>query len=256
MSENDLESKINTIIKKYLGTEIDNFGIIYYNLNLNKKVGININKNFTAGCTFYLGLYMVIHEEIQKGNISLDEKIDYNAETDYQDGSGTIQWHINKSIKSPIMLKDLLDMLIMHSDNIARRMIVRNYGGIVNIKQKLYQLINKDYDDDINTTNTTPEIQFLLLKKVYDNQKYYSYLIEILQKTKKDDRITRFIPDEIVSHKTGHFNGCANDIGIVFSKNPYIIIFYSRDVSHQYKKIGTLSKLIYDKHVQFHDIQN
>jgi len=236
MCENNLESEINNIIKKYLGAEIGNFGIIYYNLKSNKKAGININKKFTSGCTFYLGLYMVIHEEVQKGNINLNERIHYNPETDYQDGSGTIQWHINKSIKSPIKLKDLLDMLIMHSDNIARRMIVRNYGGHKIIKQKLYQLINKNYDDDIETTNTTPEIQFMLLKKVYDNQQYYSYLIKILQKTKDNDRITRFIPNEIVSHKAGHWNGCANDIGIVFSKNPYIIIFYSKDVSHQYKK--------------------
>jgi beta-lactamase class A len=97
---------------------------------------------------------------------------------------------------------------------------------------------------------TTPEIQFRLLKKIYDNKNEYLDFLELLKNSAPPHNgLKKYIPHKIISHKLGVFKEAANDIGIVFTKNPYIIIFYSKNLSNAFEKIAQLSEIIYKEHI-------
>ena len=62
-SESILESNlpIKERIQKYLGSDINRFGFIYYDLTSGEKIAINENKVFTAASTYKVGLNIVAY---------------------------------------------------------------------------------------------------------------------------------------------------------------------------------------------------
>jgi len=242
------KSIIYNKIINYLKTDLDKCGIIYYNFNTKEKICINENKDFRAGCTFYLGLYIYIYDQVKKGNIDLNSKIMYNN-TNYQEGSGILRYKINTILRDPLPVHSLLKIMIVESDCIAASMIYSAYGGATLIRQKIRDMVNYEKSNLIENY-TTPEIEFRLLKKIYDNKNEYLDFIELLKNTSPPhNRLKKYIPPKIISHKAGVYMRAVNDIGIVFTKNPYIIIFYSENLSNAFEKIAQLSKIIYEEHI-------
>ena len=67
-----------------------------------------------------------------------------------------------------------------------------------------------------------------------------------MENTIYHDRIDRYIDTVAVAHKIGDYGAVANDIGIVFTKEPYVITVYTDDIVSAYEKIAELSKIIYE----------
>ena len=92
-SESILESNlsIKERIQKYLGSDINRFGFIYYDLTSGEKIAINENKVFTAASTYKVGLNMVTYEKIRSGSLDINKGIPYVASNDYEGGTGILQ---------------------------------------------------------------------------------------------------------------------------------------------------------------------
>ena len=105
---------------------------------------------------------------------------------------------------------------------------------------------------EVENNKTTPEIQFRLLKLIYENRKdsYYSHLIQTMKNTIFHDRLDKYIPSNIVAHKIGNYGAAVNDIGIVFTEKPYIIIIYSENAGGAHEKIAQLSLMIYEEQLK------
>ncbi|MEQ8199258.1 MAG: serine hydrolase, partial [Clostridiaceae bacterium] len=103
----------------------------------------------------------------------------------------------------------------------------------------------------IDTTRNviTPEEEFLLLRRIYDNRDntYYSHLISVMEQTIFHDRIDKYIPQEITAHKIGDYGSYTNDVGIIFTDKPYIFVMYTNGVSDADELIAGLSNLIYNE---------
>lgn len=228
-------------IKIYLGDDLDNVGLIYYNFENNNTITINEDKNFIAASTYKVGLNFYAYYLNSIGKLDLEEYIEYLPE-DYEEGTGILQY---KSYIGSYKIQDLLDLSLIYSDNIATNMIGRYLGGHEEVRKNLYNLLNIDflYEENI----ITPEIEYKILKYIYDFSYYpnFSHMLSVLTYSEYNDRLTKYIDEDIIAHKIGTYDTYIHDVGIVFNNSPYIIILYTYDIEDAEEKIANISNAIY-----------
>lgn len=229
-------------IKVFLSSDINNIGLIYYNLSSYKKISINNNMIFTATSTYKVGLNLLFYHLASIGEINLNDYISYDS-SDYEEGTGILS---SKSSIESYTIQELLDLSITYSDNIATNMLARHLGGHAAIREKLYNLLEIDFSKDNNCI--TPEIELSILNYIYKNISNinFSHLIDVLTKTEFHNRLDKYIPQEIVAHKVGSYDSYIHDVGIVLTDNPYILIIYTYDIDNAEEKIPQISKAIYE----------
>ncbi|MCB2290012.1 class A beta-lactamase-related serine hydrolase [Clostridium sp. CS001] len=229
-------------IRGYLGDNVNKFGLIYYDINSKKSIEINADNQFSAASTIKVPINMLMYDMIQEKKIDINEKLKYE-DVDFEEGAGVLQ---GSDLSNPIAIKTLSDYSIRYSDNIAINMILRKVGD-----KNRYNFIESVVGHPIihEGNNITPRDSFKILERLYLNPKnneYYATLIETMKKTEFHDRIDKYIPQEVVAHKIGDYAEYVNDIGIVFKKNPYILVVFTKDIPDANEVIGQVSKIIYD----------
>lgn len=237
----DSNVKINKRIEDYLGEDLNNIGFIYYNFDTQEKIAYNEDKLFEAASTYKVGLNVVAYDMVEKGYISLNDQVYYNS-SQFQEGTGVLQYEENLS---SVQLQTLLDYSIQCSDNIAATMIFDYVGGWVNYRSKLFDLLDIQSGSYENLTTANNELK--VLQYIYDNRSNENYqrLINDMKTTVFHERLDKYIPQEEVAHKVGDYEYAANDIGIVFTDKPYVIIMLTDDVIDADEKIATVSKMLY-----------
>lgn len=242
----NLENKI----KEYLGNELNNVGLIYYDLTTNRKISINGDEFFTAASTYKVGMNIIAYNMIKEGTLSLSESIKYSSGY-YEEGTGILQSQIDTTLNSPISIQKLLDYAIIYSDNIATNMVTEKLGGFNVVRQAVNTLAGIA-SPTVSGNVITPETEFRLLKNLYSNRfdEYYSHLIEVMKNTEFHDRIDKYLPYDIVAHKIGSYDSYINDVGIIFADKPYILVIYTNELTDAAEKIATLSKIIYSAQLQ------
>jgi beta-lactamase class A len=229
-------------IRGYLGDNESKFGLIYYDINSKKSIAINADNQFAAASTIKVPINMLMYDMVQEKKIDINEKLKYQ-EGDFEEGAGVLQ---GSDLSNPIAIKTLSDYSIRYSDNIAINMLLRKVGN-----ENRYNFIENVVGHTIvhEGNNITPRDSFKILERLYLNPKnneYYATLIETMKKTEFHDRIDKYIPREVVAHKIGDYAEYVNDIGIVFKKNPYILVIFTKDIPDANEVIGQVSKIIYD----------
>lgn len=242
---NNKEYNLEDRIKVFLSDDLDNIGLIYYNLDTGENISINEDESFVAASVYKVGLNMYTYYLANNRQVDLNDIVYYH-EGDFEGGSGILQ---NEDYIGGRTVQELLDLSIIHSDNISSNMLWRYLGGYYNFKYNLYDLLDVNYD--VIENNITPNIEFKILKYIYDNRNNdnFAHMIDTMKNTIFNDRITKYIPQDIVAHKIGDYGGAANDVGIVFTDSPYILIIFTDLTSDSYEKIGQVSKAIYDYNI-------
>ncbi|WP_238907093.1 serine hydrolase [Clostridium sp. YIM B02506] len=242
----NLENKI----KDYLGNELNNVGLIYYDLTTNKKISINGDELFTAASTYKVGMNIVAYNMVKEGFLSLNDSIKYSSGY-YEEGTGILQSQIDTTLNSPISIQKLLDYAIIYSDNIATNMITEKLGGFDSVRQAVSYFTGVS-EPTVSGNVITPETEFRLLKNLYSNRfdQYHSHLIEVMKNTEFHDRIDKYLPYNLVAHKIGSYDSYINDVGIIFTDKPYILVIYTNELTDATEKIATLSNIIYSAQLQ------
>lgn len=244
LSTQTLDSKVNNIdleLKNYLGDSIENIDLIYYNINSGNSIEYNKDDEFMAASTYKLLLNIVAYENIKDGFVSIDEEIPYYYHH-YEEGTGLLQNMYFKSID----LKTLLDYSIIYSDNIATNMIADYLGGHENIRKEGSEILNINISLEENVL--TAEEMFKALKYIYDHKEesYFNHLLDIMTETIFNDRLDKYLPEEIVAHKIGSIDSYVHDVGIVLTDNPYFLIIYTNELEYADEKISDISRIIYN----------
>lgn len=241
MSKEELEQNI----KNYMGKDITNLGLVYYDVTTGEKITFNENKKFLAASTVKVQMNVIAYDWVDKGKLKLEEKMSYNK-NDYEDGTGILQ---DQDKSKPFKIQDLLDYSILYSDNIATNMIIRRLGGSKNLRT----MVNNKFKIKMDTSGNyiTPNGEFTILKYLYDNSNNdnYAHVIDIMKKTIFHDRMDKYIPQEITAHKTGDYDEYVNDVGIVFTEKPYILVAYTYNLQDGYEDIARVSKMVYEYHL-------
>lgn len=218
-----IDEKVDEIVGNYK----DNISIYYKNLNTDDEYILNPDKYYIAASTTKVPLCMMILDQVFEGTLSLEDTI-YYENTDSEGGSGVLYY---LSEVPNITIGDAVYLSIVESDNIAKNMLHRI--SEVALTDYLREITE---DDSIPYENSITARQlYEVLERLYenpDNNPYYEKLIAYMTKTDFHDRLDKYLPYDIVAHKIGDYYRYFHDCGIVYAKDPYIIVILTKDIGN------------------------
>lgn len=224
---------IKKVVEECIGNYSENVAVYYYRLDGKKEYSINGDKIFRAASLSKVSQAMEVLDKVSDGELSLDTIIEYSEE-DYEEGTGTLK--LRKNIGS-ISVREALELSLLYSDNIANNMLNRICGYDLNY------YISKLTGENITVGNiTTAKEQSEIYRKLYSDKKY-SLILGLLKNTCCHDRLDKYIDYDKVAHKFGNYYRYYHDAGIVYDKNPYILVILTKDV-------GILSAVLEDGSIE------
>lgn len=236
----ELSNDAKDSILSLIGEDLDNVGLIFYDLESDSSYKLNESKVFTAASTYKVLLNIVTIEKINLGEISLSDII-YYSDIYYEEGTGIIQ----EEFLEYYDIEALLEYSIVYSDNIASNMLIEYLGGFGEFRRLSNEILGTSLTLYENTM--TSEDMLLALKYIYSNRDKpnYNTLLDNLKNTIFHNRLDKYIPNDIVAHKIGSNDSFIHDAGIIFTDEPYILIIYTDGVPYSEELIAQISKVIY-----------
>lgn len=216
-----IDEKVNEL----LGDHKDNVSIYFKDLNTNDEYTLNENTYYVAASTTKVPLCMMILDEVNHGNKSLDNLL-YFIEDDREAGSGSL-YYLDQVPN--LTIGEAIYLSIVDSDNIAKNMLARVAKSSVTDYMKY-----TTNDSSIPYGNYTTAKQFgILLNNLYENQNnnpYYGTLIDYMTETNYHDRLDKYLNYEKVAHKIGNYYRYFHDVGIIYGSDPYILVVLTKDI--------------------------
>ncbi|MBR5973578.1 MAG: serine hydrolase [Clostridiales bacterium] len=255
-------------VADYLNQQDGRFGVYYLNMNNGECLGFKENQPIVAASTIKIAYNTYLYERIASGEISLDEKMTYNAAAyptgDYEGGTGTIQ---NSADGTEYTLREVSNLCITISDNCATNMILRRLGGEDSVNENYLKPIScvVDYRGTYSYTDCTgteksgkrrtsaidlAKYTEHLYRDYKGNQAVFQPLIDDLCTTEYNWGLPAGVPSDVsVAHKVGFYPTyyTYNDVGIVFASEDYVLCVLTEcgDEETAHQIIGEVSRMIY-----------
>ena len=222
------------------------YGLYVIRLNGEGAYGIFDKEKFEAASLVKLPVLATLYKEAEAGNIDLDTKYSLKN-SDKITGSGSLS---GKPAGTVLTYRDLARFMGKQSDNTAYGIIKRILGDAK---------INKEISDlgmtntSLSDHSTSPYDTGIFFEKLYKNQivkeKYKNEILDYLTDTIYENWLVAGIPEEIrVAHKYGRELHVVNDAGVVFTKEPFILVIMTKGVVEREADefFPKLTKVIYD----------
>ena len=231
-----LKEKILAELKEMEGKA----GLYYKNLATGETWGFNEKEVFGAASVTKLPLMVLILKEIQEGKRSFRDMVTI-TEAQKVPGCGTVQ-HMTGDVTLDV--ETLGKMMISVSDNTATNALFRYMGGREPVLAGLDALgmtgtrFYREYYAEGPDNCFVPEEVGILLEKMHKRQlvseELDAWLEDILSQQQIEHKMCGMLPaDVVVAHKTGDTSRIANDVGIVFAKQPFIACFAYNGENHR-----------------------
>lgn len=214
-------------------------------LDNNFEYGVNEGKVMQAASLIKLPVLATLYQEAEKGTIDLDAKYTLKN-SDKREGSGSL---INKPAGTQITYRELARLMGKESDNTAFN-IVRNLFGDDKINKVIAEIGMKG--TSLKENETTPSDIALFFKKLWggeitnnsDKEEILSYLTDTIY----ESWIVAGIPEVRVAHKYGRETHVINDVGIVMTDKPFVLVLMSQGIieTEGDRVIPQLAKVIYN----------
>ena len=189
-------------------------------LEHNIKYSMNEKDEFIAASIYKLPLAMLYYDKINEGEYTLDSTFTYSGYM--HEGAGVIS--SNYGISSQVPLSDLLNDLIIYSDNDAGHILYENLGGWKEYKEAMTKYTNSISEnyytmDNVTTVNTMNDVVTYL----YDHKEDYKVLIKNMEKAEPGEYLDR---DTQLSmpQKYGMYDYALNSVGFVECNTAYSIV--------------------------------
>ncbi len=240
------------------------YAVAVKNLKTGESFFYNEDKQFDSASLYKLWVMAVSFQKIKDGSLRndeiltlpqsyLDETLSETTPTPTPEGTPTPTPILPEEEKKISMeVSFALEKMITTSDNYAALLLASRSGtpSIVSFLRQ-YELKNSNFRQPPQTSASDIA---LFLEKLYKGEivdrKYSEQMMEILKKQSLDDRIPKYLPDNIkVAHKTGELFGLKHDAGIVFGeKDDYIIVVLSetKNPTNASERIANFSKKVFD----------
>lgn len=225
------------------GIQSDQIGFVYKNLYTGESFEYRADDVFVAASTIKVPMAMYTIDQALAGQVSLDKKLRYKSEQDFEGGSGSIQHSIEEG--DTFSVDRLLRLAIQESDNIATNMIFRYWHERpegVSLSTRMNLAFGMQYDGQ---ASVTPRQMANVIERLYLSQEsnpYYETLKAVMELTTFDDYATKLLPDGIYAHKYGTYADYTNDIGIVYADQPYIFSIYAKNLPNPSEILSELGE--------------
>lgn len=189
-------------------------------LEHNIKYSMNEKDEFIAASIYKLPLAMLYYDKVNEGEYTLDSTFTYSGYM--HEDTGVIS--SDYGIGSQVPLSDLLNDLIIYSDNDAGHILYENLGGWKEYKEamtKYTDSISENYYtmDNVTTANTMNDVVTYL----YDHKEDYKGLIKNMEEAEPGEYLDR---DTQLSmpQKYGMYDSALNSVGFVECNTSYSIV--------------------------------
>ena len=189
-------------------------------LEHNIKYSMNEKNEFIAASIYKLPLAMLYYDKVNEGEYTLDSTFTYSGYM--HEDAGVIS--SDYGIGSQVPLSDLLNDLIIYSDNDAGHILYENLGGWKEYKEamtKYTDSISENYYtmDNVTTANTMKDVVTYL----YDHKEDYKGLIKNMEEAEPGEYLDR---DTQLSmpQKYGMYDSALNSVGFVECNTSYSIV--------------------------------
>lgn len=237
-----LEKKVRDMVSAFPGT----YGVTFVNLATGERFGVNDTQEYIAASTSKFPMNVLLWKRIAAGEINPEAMLTYKQE-DFESGTGIIQ---NEPFGTEFSVRTTSEYSVIHSDNCGINMIIRLLD-IEDIRQYL-----RDLGGVVEYGKTHRSCPADMANVAVDLYRFYcenpfvaGELIDFLEHTDWNDRINGLLPKEVrVAHKIGNQTRTANDVGIIFASQPYVLSVMTDKVDFDTacRNIAKLSKMIYD----------
>lgn len=189
-------------------------------LEHNIKYSMNEKDEFIAASIYKLPLAMLYYDKVNEGEYTLDSTFTYSGYM-HEDAEVISS---DYGIGSQVPLSDLLNDLIIYSDNDAGHILYENLGGWKEYKEamtKYTDSISENYYtmDNVTTANTMNDVVTYL----YDHKEDYKGLIKNMEEAEPGEYLDR---DTQLSmpQKYGMYDSALNSVGFVECNTSYSIV--------------------------------
>ncbi len=223
LTKDEMKKALNDKIASQKGT----YGIEIMELTTAKNYGINQNEKFEGASFFKVPLMIAVYKEAEKGTIDLTST---HILRNYEKvgGAGIL---VSLPDGTSISFKDLISYMGHDSDNTAFNILGNQIGwNHIDEITKLAGMQNTSFAESV----TTPYDMGLLFQKlekgmlVSDPSK--KEILNTLIDTDYEDLIPKGVDTGIVvAHKYASSFGVTHDGGIIYSKDPYVLIIMTKN---------------------------
>lgn len=189
-------------------------------LEHNIKYSMNEKDEFIAASIYKLPLAMLYYDKVNEGEYTLDSTFTYSGYM--HEDAGVIS--SDYGIGSQVPLSDLLNDLIIYSDNDAGHILYENLGGWKEYKEamtKYTDSISENYYtmDNVTTANTMNDVVTYL----YDHKEDYKGLIKNMEEAEPGEYLDRDTQLSMLQ-KYGMYDSALNSVGFVECNTSYSIV--------------------------------
>lgn len=217
------------------------------NLATGKTYSLHGDQPVRTASTIKLPIMIECFAEAAAGKLDLDELLVLIADEKVS-GSGILQ---DLSVGDRLPVRDVIDLMIVLSDNTATNLILSRVGGdAVNGRMEQFGLPNtrvmrkvmndsgkargvtregmKPENQKWGLGRSSPQEMATLLEKIYRgtliNKSFSDQMLEILKRQRDHDGIARDMKNVTVANKAGALDHLRSDAGIAYApKGPFVI---------------------------------
>ena len=214
-SQESLDDVVADFMDEY-GLNSENFALSYYNTVTGEAYGYNDTHMMVAASTFKLPLNLYYYDLERSG------ELDPGA---YIAGAGTT-------------LSDAHYQSLVWSNNEVSIGLLYNLGDFRTYKERMRRYFTME-DEEIDyiyyvDNYYCTRMMIDALTYLYDNQEDFSEMIGYMLEAQPGEYFKAGVPEEYdVAHKYGWYEGAVNDVGIIYTPEPFLLAVYTQDVGAQ-----------------------
>lgn len=195
------------------GLNEQNFSICYYNTVTGEEYRWNDTRFMTAASTYKLPLNLYYYENEWAGEISTDTTI------------------------SGVKLADCRYQTMVWSDNDLAIDMLYRIGNFRTYKDAMLryftmpaeQISSAYYADN----NYCTSMMLDALKYLYGRSDEFFEMLGYMKQAQPENYFRLYVSDYEIAHKYGFFEGAVNDVGIVYTPQPFLLAVYTQDVGEK-----------------------
>jgi beta-lactamase class A len=234
-----LEQQLSSMVS---GKSAD-VGIAAIDLNTGETVSIKGNTPFPMASTVKVAVAALYLAQVDHGRRSLDDTI------------------------NGLSARSLMKRMLVHSDNRATDMLLKDLGGPsalhdwlqqsgvsgLRVDRTIAQLLSDKRDLWDRRDSSTPTAMVDLLRRIYRAElikpQSRNYLLDLMAQCETGkNRMKALLPGVPIEHKTGTLNGLTDDVGFITMPDGHrvAVAIFTRGGSDRPRTIAEAARAIYD----------
>lgn len=242
---------IENVVKKSLAGTHGTYAIVIKNLKTGETYKQHGERAFDSASLYKLWVLGASFKLIKEGKLT--ENTDLTRDVRQLNEIFKIGTDSAELTEGTVNMKvgDAIEQMITISHNYAALLLVseiRNSRVASFMREQGFKSSRLGEPPKTNASDIALFFEKLYFGTMVDSS-YSKRMLEILARQKLNDRIPKYLPPQIeVAHKTGEIDGFKHDAGIVFGREPIIIVVLSESDSPQgaAQRIAELSKNVFD----------